>query len=263
MICHRQNRSQYHGRFVAGGPTPDSHVDGGIGFAVGIDRHHPVVLFQAGTDGGRLAVPIILELDPFRIHDLAGAINLGCHLVRVQVEKKNCRENGADPNDGNHGPAFFRGIVLGETQQQNAKRDVAAGSEYDQSLHTQQRHSYMNGKEDPKNRTQGIGRVNSADTPLPIATPKQRTGYQRQGHAGAKSRREHHGERDRVAGEVEQQITGTGLGERPDQPPHHVEGLPVHEQRQQRENAHRHLDMGQKSLGEGDPVDPVLDPETT
>ncbi|TMG71738.1 MAG: hypothetical protein E6H80_12420 [Betaproteobacteria bacterium] len=100
-----------------------------------------------------------------------------------------------------------------------------------------------------------------AIAPSVLAATQQRVRKQRQRHPGEKGRGQHHGERERVAEQVERGIGGFAALEYSERPGHPVEAPVIDEDGRERREAHEDLHQARIADRVGDVVDTAPDPK--
>jgi len=129
-------------------------------------------------------------------------------------------------------------------------------------LQTQQRQAHVDGEKHANDRAHGVRRIDSANTALAPALTQERVRDEWQGHASAERRRQHDGQRDAVARQIELEIADVGLRQHRHQPAHDVERGAVQVQRGEDTQAYSDLDPPEPVRRLADRVDPAADPET-
>ena len=255
-VSQGNRRREGHRDFVRDARAVRVHVDRAVRLAVGAQAPVGAEIHEA--DGRRLAVAVEEQGRVARRIEIPAAEHARSHLVRVEVHAGEHRgEAGKRERCG----AQSQTRPSGNAPQENeAQARVERGSGRGQAFQAEEGHADVRCGEYAEDGTQRIGRIHRADRLFPVAAVEQRIGDERQRDPRAERCREHDGERDAVAREQEQRVSGFRLRERVHHGLHQPEHLAIERQRREREQAHRHQHDTEKPDRVGDRVDAPAHP---
>jgi hypothetical protein len=190
---------------------------------------------------GGLAVEVDAHLlAAVRRQQHVGAIDARGQVQGVEVHAEHGNQHRRHRHRcGNIGAR--RGAPRCAAQQHHPQGKVERRAGDDQPLQAEQRQAEMDGDQHAGDGAGRVGGVDLADGALARAAAQERHRNERQRHAGAERRREHHGQADGVAHHVEREIAALAARERLQRELHELEARHVHRQRGERGDAHRHL----------------------
>ncbi len=176
------------------------------------------------------------------------AVHARGHVVGARARSRTARPAMATPAAAAEAGTAYP-ASRPRREQRDAEREVDRGAGDDQPLQAEQGEADVHRDDHPGDRAGGVRGIHLADRALARALAQQRGGDQRQRHAGAERRREHHRERDRVARHVEGDVAGLARRQHRERRLHQAEARAVHRQRGERRDAHRQLHERQKPHG--------------
>ena len=200
-------------------------------------------------DGRRASIAIKIDVPALPVGKTSIAVDTAREHHLIEVVERERR----DRRDHHHERRGIRDSLTAlcarprDAQEHDAERHVDDRSFDEQRLQPHQRKQHEAGQHDPDDRAERVRRVDDADRALAVAAAYQHSRDERERHARAESRREHHGETGDVAGEGKEIVARVSRLQRADERRGPSESGQVKRDRCKRGESHRALYDAQRA----------------